>query len=283
MLLICASASLNKSINFAPLAPDAAKLRRLLRRWPAITNMSYERPTKGNKQQLAIDQHFHTAHAIAKFYGEDENVEVRIVESNEIVKRQKRASIFCTKRTWDEKAERGYMSRIEKAFHEEIDHIKPYAKRNHAAISEYFLLWELRFKYHILDLADPKLGVEGTQLTKTQEEILEKKGYCFLRENGIYPSRFISSTSIVIDIDRHWPSLKDIKWGMLESKDAEFVVADSYKEMMLIPFEPRRLFAANFNDMTISNINVARINKESVASSTIFYFGKDLSKCPISL
>ncbi|WP_419226826.1 hypothetical protein [Alteromonas sp. OM2203] len=64
--------------------------------------MLYEPTIKKNPRQLAIEQHFHTAHAISLFYDFDKKVEVMELSSGEIVRRHKRAKIFCTKRTWDQ-------------------------------------------------------------------------------------------------------------------------------------------------------------------------------------
>lgn len=245
--------------------------------------MPYESTTKGNPQRLTIEQHFHTAHAIAKFYGDDGKVEVKIIESNETVKRHKRASIFCAKRAWDERAERGYMASIEAAFHEEIDNVKPVSIRNHAAISRYFLLWGLRFNYHSSPIDDANLkGISGSAVSKEQQEILESKGYSFVREHGVVPSRFLSSIGITIEIDRYWPQFEDVKWGLLEATDSEFLVADSYSDLMLIPFTPKMAFAAGHVDQKIPKHEVAKINKESVLRATSFYFGRDLVQCPIA-
>ena len=75
--------------------------------------MTFERTRKGNPLELAIDQHFHTAHSIAKFYNHKFKVDVFEVSTGKILERNKRAKIFCAKRNWDERAERGYMVNIE--------------------------------------------------------------------------------------------------------------------------------------------------------------------------
>ena len=80
-----------------------------------IKFVPYERPTRRNPQQLAVDKHFHTAHAIAKFCDIDDKVEVKFIDSGEVGRRHKRAKVFCTKRTWDQRAETGYMVSIENA------------------------------------------------------------------------------------------------------------------------------------------------------------------------
>ena len=103
--------------------------------------MPYEPTIRRNPRQLTIEQHVHTAHAISLFYDSDGKVELIDLSSGGIARRHKRAKIFCTKRTWDQRAETGYMVSIESEFHEEIDNIKSFSERNHEAISKYCLLW----------------------------------------------------------------------------------------------------------------------------------------------
>jgi hypothetical protein len=125
-------------------------------------------------------------------------------------------------------------------------------------------------------------GVAGSEdITKEKEEILEKKGYVFVRKNGVLPSRFFSSIKITMERDRYWPEYKDAKWGLLEAVEGEFLVADSYQGFTFIPFTPKLAFAADYDDMKISKIDVAKLNRDSISKATCFYFGKDLNHCPI--
>jgi hypothetical protein len=101
---------------------------------------TFEPVRKGNPYQLTVDQHFYSAHSISKFYGDDSKVEVMDLHSGDTYKRHKRAKLFCTKRTWDQRAESGNMVNIENDFHAQIDHLKPYKKCDHEAISMYFFL-----------------------------------------------------------------------------------------------------------------------------------------------
>jgi hypothetical protein len=248
--------------------------------------MAYETTVKGNPLQLTIDQHFHTAHAISKFCNESGKVQVKLICSGEIVELHKRAKIFCTKRTWDESSEKGYMANIERMFHQQIDKLLSFSARNHEALSQYFLLWYLRFNYHMNPSPDIFLNsISGSSQTKSTEEILEKKGYSFVRDGGRVPSRFSTSLQIKIEIDRAWDAYKDLKWGLLEAIDGEFLVADSYKDQSFLPFmpiAPKLAFAANAQDQRITKIQVAGLNQHSISNATEFIFGHNLSECPVS-
>lgn len=245
--------------------------------------MAYEPTMKKNPRQLTVEQHFHTAHAIAKFYGSDDKVEVKLLGEDKVVKRHKRAKIFCTKRTWDQRAEHGYMVGIETAFHEEIDNIKVFEERKHEVISKYCLLWLHRHQYHLADIDDGQLnGISGSGLTKEQEEILESKGVMFVRDGGIVPSRFDSGLQIQMILDRDWHTCSHFKWGLIEATDGEFLCADSYKDFPFIPVSPNLAFWAGEVDQKITRQQLAEINKLSVEKASEFYFSRKISACPIA-
>lgn len=245
--------------------------------------MAYEPTSKKNPRQLTIEQHFHTAHAISLFYDSDEKVEVMDLSSGEIVKRHKRAKIFCTKRTWDQRAETGYMVPIENDFHKEIDDIKGFSERNHHAISRYCLLWRLRHDQHLRRPADVVLnGFPGSGLTKEQEENLESRSASFIRDGGVVASRFTSGLQIQVSLDRYWDTCSHFKWGLIEALDGEFIVADGYGDFAFIPISPRLAFWAGKSDQQISRQQLAEINKESVSRAKEYYFARKISECPIA-
>ena len=244
--------------------------------------MPYEPTTKENPMELTIEQHFHTAHAIYKFYDSDNKVEVKILSSGEIVKRHKRAKIFCTKRTWDQRAETGYMVPIEASFHEEIDTIKNFSERNHEAISKYCLLWRLRHNYHINDPQNIVLnGISGSNLTKEKEEKFEKKGLSFSREGGVVPSRFSSGLEIQIGLDRYWHNYCHLKWGLIKATEGEFLIADGYGDFAYIPISPKFAFLAGANDQMINSQQLAKMNNETILRAKNDFFARKISECPL--
>lgn len=245
--------------------------------------MTYERVRKGNPLQLVVDQHFHTAHAIAKFYNSENSVEILKISTGEILKRNKRSKIFCAKRNWDERSEKGYMSQIESDFHHQIDDIQTYKNRDHAAISKYLALWRLRHKFHLDRLIDaPLFGVEGEQLTKEQQEILEKKGFGYVNEQAEIPARQLTGAQIQIGIYQIMQAFGDIRWGLLQSKSGHFLCSDCYHKLCFIPISPTIAFAGNLPDRVLSDNEIAIANYHSVNSASEFYFGSYLEKCPIA-
>lgn len=245
--------------------------------------MSFEPPAKGNPNQFVINQHIHTAHAISKFQDQDKKVDVHLFKTNKTERKHKRANIFCTKRNWDQKAETGVMARIERAFHTEINNIKPFSERNHSAISEYFLLWRIRHHFHISRMKDiPCRDITGSNLTKEEEEAIESNGAMFIRENGVVAARFMTGIQILIQLNRQRPGVNNLRWGLLTSTDGEFIVADCYNDLTFMPISPIHAFCAGYPDMEIDRKTVGELNKISKETSTNYYFAKNLTLCPIS-
>lgn len=245
--------------------------------------MPFEKPQKGNPHQFVLQQHFHTAHCIGKFNGDDEKVEVKFIQTGETERKGKRSRIFCAKRNWDEKAEKGLMGDIEDDFHNEINNIKTFENRNHQAISKYFLLWRIRHQFYTAPLEDATLnGISGSGLTKEQEEILESKGAMYVRDGGKVPARFITGMQVLMQLDQQWPFVESLQWGLMEADEGEFIVADCYQDLTCMPISPKLIFCAGFKDQVINKSDVAEINKQSISKSSSFYFARNLDMCPVA-
>ncbi|MCH4813661.1 hypothetical protein [Vreelandella neptunia] len=245
--------------------------------------MSFQKPRKGNPLQLTVDQHFHTAHAIDQFSDDDGYVEVFDLNSGAVLKRRKRAKVFCAKRNWDERAERGYMVSIESQFHDQIDNHRSFADRDHRAISRYLALWRLRHRFHLERAsAAPLNGVTGECLSQEEQEILEKKHVGYVNELGQIPSRQLAGAQIQIGIDQIMVGLGGVRWGLLYAGNGDFLSADCYHEFCFIPISPKYAYAGGFEDRSLAYDQVAEINKKSIASAQEFYFGNTLSACPVA-
>jgi hypothetical protein len=243
--------------------------------------MSNEPTTKGNPQGLTIQQHVHTARAISLFYNNENKVEVHLIAEQQVVQKAKKATVFCTRRTWDQRAETGFMAAIENKFHAQIDQIKPYQDRDHIAITNYWLLWKLRRKYHLNILDDIALnGISGSGLTKDQQEIIERKGGVVIRDSGIISSRFQAGLVIQMELDKSFREFNDLSWGLLEATEGDFLVADGYDDLAFIPIKPRLAFLAGVQDQKISREAVADLNRGSISEAKEYYFARNINFCP---
>jgi hypothetical protein len=245
--------------------------------------MSFEKPQKGNPHKFVIKQHFHTAHIISKFYNSSNQIEVKFSGSNQIEPVSKKSKKFCAKRAWDEKSERGIMADIENKFHEEVNNIKPIGTRSHEAISKYFILWRIRHHMATSEIENPNVkGVSGSDLTKEQEENLESIGCSYFRDDGELPSRFVNGVILIQQLDFQFQDFTEKRWGLLESLNGEFIVADCYQGIMLMPISPTLAFCAGYDDMVIDLQTLININKESIDIASDFCFARDWDKCPVA-
>ncbi|MFT5520135.1 MAG: hypothetical protein ACI9IA_000723 [Enterobacterales bacterium] len=239
----------------------------------------YEPPQEGNPHKITRKQHIHTAYCISMFESGG-YVQLKDISSGDILKRKKRAAIFCAERVWDERAENGYMSGIEKDFHKEVDSAQLGSTRNNLAISSYHLLWFLRHHFSKSLIPDMQLsGVSGSGINKDQSEIFEKKWGGHVRNDGVMPSRFVASTKIQQLIDMNISEYSNIHWGLLSASEGEFLVADCYQDKCFMPISPKLAFCAQVDDAVIDQEHLKKINNESVSKADNYYFGRDLDKC----
>ena len=248
-------------------------------RYKTMTN---EKAQKVKPPQLTSTQHYHSAHAISKFYNNENVVEVMNISYGKISKRSKKSMLY-TEKNWNERAEKGYMYQIESDFHQQIANIKSHELRDHEAISRYLALWRLRHQFHLERLSDAPLhGIKGESYTKEEQVLMEYMGLGYVNKKAEIPARQLTGGQIQLGIDQLMQTLQSIKWGVLKSNNAHFLCADCYHKLGFIPVSPTIALAANMPDQTLSNDEVAIINRQSVESASKFYFGRNLGKCPIA-
>ena len=242
----------------------------------------FEPPQKKNPHQITMNQHCHTARCIRQF----ENngiVQVKRLATDDVIKCKKDNPIFCAQRVWDERAEKGYMAKIENDFHREVDNADLGINRNHTVISMYHLLWCIRHHFYMNPLSDATLvGEFGSGITKDQSEVVESKWGAFVRENGELPSRFLTSLKIQQLIDMNIETYSAINWGLLKATEGEFLVSDSYSGVCFMPITPKLAFYANEKDQEITRDDLAALNNLSKGQAFNFHFGKDLATCYLS-
>jgi hypothetical protein len=93
-------------------------------------------------------------------------------------------------RSWDARAEHGYMKQIEDAFQElasrVISGVTINIDRNDKQKADaFFALWKMRAIFRSADRTEVQFnGVTGARFSHDQEEVFEKAGGQFFREGG---------------------------------------------------------------------------------------------------
>lgn len=251
--------------------------------------MDYEKPQKRNPHQLTIRQHVFPQFLIKNFCDDSGRVSFFEKASAQISAKTPKDSSFCAYRVWDQQAEAGYMKNIEDNFKEiskgVLDkNITQLSEHHQEIATEMFCIWNLRHFYRKNPISDQKLnGAIGLShsYTKDEQEQLEKAHVGFVRDDVSIPGRQVVSVQIqlkMFEIKKRFFS--DGLWGIVTSKEADFLVPDNFNKG-IIPIHPRVSLMFGCSPQVLHKDEVAMINGWAVASSSDYYFGKDLSLCPV--
>ena len=144
--------------------------------------MELEPTQKGNPHQLTLYQHIFPSRSISRFCRDNGNVDMYMFKHSKRREAKPCDKIFCARRKWDERAEKGYGKDIEDKFQRVVDRILQNPSlvlpSENLSITEFYALWNLRYHWSKVPInATPIKGVKGlefTPLTLDTQEQLEK-------------------------------------------------------------------------------------------------------------
>lgn len=247
-----------------------------------------EKTRPGNPNSLTINQHVFPSKSIERFTNQGGRVSVLDLHRRKVIRAKPNNAVFCARRAWDQRAETGYMKRIEDEFQRIVGPLvegnaETLATEHKAAIDRMYALWYMRSRYRELELQEIELvGIAGDDLTKAQEENLEKNGYLFARKGGRMPARQLNGLQIQQRLDRYAVDLAAgvTRWGVISAQSGEFIVPD-VPVYGIIPLTPRLALVQSAPDGMIIERNVAEINRAMSAASKDYVFARDFSSCPL--
>ena len=248
-----------------------------------------ERTRPRNPNSLTGNQHVFPSKSIGRFADQSGRVSVHDLRRDKVFRARPGNSIFYADRAWDQRAESGYMKRIEDDFQRlvapivdgKVQTIPTEAK---AAIDGFFALWYMRSRYREIESQEIELnGISGGNLTKEQEENLEKNGYTFVRNSGKMPARQLNGVELQMRTGNYARDLASsvTRWGVIAAQSGEFVVPD-VPSHGIIPLAPRLALVQSAPDGMITERNLAEINLAMRATSQDYFFARDFSSCPFS-
>jgi hypothetical protein len=246
-----------------------------------------ERTRPGNPNRLTVNQHVFPAKSIERFTDQSGRVSVHQLHRTVVIRAKPDNAVFCARRAWDQRAESGYMKRIEDDFQKIVGPIadgtaKTLASELRGAVDRMYALWYMRSRHRDLESQEIKLNeISGDDLTKEQEENLEKNGYVFARGSGRMPARQINGIELQFRIESYARDLatRVTRWGVIAADCGEFIVPDVPLHG-IIPLTPRLALVQSAPDGMIVERNVAEINKAIKAASQDYFFARDFSSCP---
>lgn len=249
--------------------------------------MIFEKPQKGNPHQLVIKQHVFPVASIERFAALDGCVRVVLLKCGEIKRLKPNNSLFCAQRSWDDSIERGRIKKIEDKFQVIASrlvggHILVVDDVDNDALNEFYAIWSLRFHRRANPISDVVINIvsPSKNYTKDQLEKLEKHGIIGVRPDGSLPGRQIAGVQLSLDIDRMRNSMANVRWGVLRSENAEFLVPDNYFNAAIIPLAPNMCLSLQGENKTITDEEVREVNRLAIQSSRDYFFARDLAKCP---
>jgi hypothetical protein len=238
---------------------------------------------------LTVNQHVFPSKSIERFTGQSGRLSVHDLRRDKVFPARPENSIFLAHRAWDQRAESGYMKRIEDDFQRLVAPIveakaQTIPSEAKAAIDIFFALWYMRSRYREIESQEIELnGISGGDLTKEQEENLEKNGYAFVRENGRMPARQLNGAELQMRTGNYACDLANsvTRWGVISTQSGEFIVPD-VPSHGIIPLAPRLALVQSAPDGMITERNLAEINRAMRATSQEYFFARDFSNCPFS-
>jgi hypothetical protein len=257
--------------------------------------LDFEAIQNGNPHKLTKKQHFVPNESIKRFSNDNKCVQVKNLRSKnqKIISVTPNDDIFWVPRLWDQRAESGYMKKIEDTFQELVDkiiqdQIRFFDDTHNKIICDMYTLWEKRAFFIEEFLKNPVLyhqlnGIQGDNLTKNEQEILESK-YCgYINENAEISNRSLAGLQIQMSID--FSRYVNIRWGILKSTCKEFIMPSNpimpkneneINATIIFPISPSYCLVPTVVYQIASDEDVEELNRLIIQNSKWFYFGKNL-------
>jgi len=241
-----------------------------------------ERPQKGNPHKLTFWQHVFPARSIKRFAGPDGRVAVKRCGAEREFRLLPEDQLFCARRSWDQRAETGFMKQIEDEFQtlaeEVIGGLRAIDVEKSRVVTNFFALWCSRFQRRHSPTPDRRInGVVGESLSKDQEEIREKNRIGYFRVDQMMPGRNIAGMQIQMTIDQIDAQFRGVRWGVVTSREGEFILPDTFDMLTVVPVTPTTCLICAPEDLDISKTETAKLNRLALNSHREYCVARDFA------
>jgi hypothetical protein len=241
---------------------------------------------KGNPHKLTINQHIYPRHALRRFAVNDQ-LQIKRVGMQEVLPVNTKSKIFCAKRAWDQRTETLFSHQIEKSFADIADmlvagKIASFTSSMCDVLRQFYALCADRYYFHINPAPDAAFhSMSGSNLTVDEQEILEQKGYHFLRPDRKMPGRMLAGIHMMAHRMHMMRSSTYQSWGVWKSDEGEFVVSDNFSDIVCLPISPNLFLMANSPNYVLDFKNLAELNAATIMRANKYYFARDFRTTPI--
>jgi len=228
-----------------------------------------------NPHELTLQQHVHSRWCISRFADGSGCVSVLRRAQPVPFPKKPEDEIFCAKRVWDQQTEAGFFKKIEDAFHREVsESLRLGTISDHAAVTEYLAVWEVRSRLSEDPPNDVELAGPGEPpLSKDQEEVIERKWGKFQRGTSL-PGRFFAHARAIRLVDEIMSVYGGIRWGLARVRSVPGLICpDRPASQAYIPIDRKHALVAEWQDRRIGPDDVARWNRDSWSQSRDLVFG----------
>lgn len=245
----------------------------------------YEKTQQNNPHQLTIKQHCFPKKSIERFANDNGLVQTRLKYVGKTVSLKPDDNNFCALRTWDQRAETGFMKEIEDAYQDLADKIsegtivRRLTRDEKDIITDMYILWNCRWHWNKSPVENQEIeGALGVsrEFSRDEEELLEKEGITIIRPNLSIRGRHFTGGKIQQNLFNVRKCMRGCNWGILKSRGAEFIVPDNASDRIFLPVTPSICLDNGEGYRMASERNVGLMNKLSKSTSERFYFGRSL-------
>jgi Protein of unknown function (DUF4238) len=198
--------------------------------------------------------------------------------------------MFCAMRAWDTPAERRFKS-IEDEFQGLAEEVISgstisIGKVDKYKVDRFFGLWKWRAHFRNDEMQDIQLsavtGTEHEEMTRDDEERLEKAGVLSLRKGGKIAAHRWNGLRIDTAINHELLQLSPIRWTVVRASAGQFLVPD-FPTILYIPLHPTLSLCGSVQvwneNASIARDCVININRQVVAECRDYFFAKNLAEC----
>lgn len=241
--------------------------------------MPFEQTSENNPYEITKRQHYHMQAIIKKFAANDK-IQVISKLDNQSRFTDCMDQCFMGRRTWSEECETHISHPIEKKFLAQIKRIENSESIcDHKVISDYHLLWDLRYYFSKNEVEDYNLykNIPCGSLDQEAEELVESWGKVPVRAGGEIASRFKATIYIKELLNRNKHIYKGYKWQIIKSTGFNFISADCYGETLIMAVTPKIFLigARNLKEAVClaTDEEVKKLNEKSIECARELYFG----------
>ena len=152
-----------------------------------------------------------------------------------------------------------------------------------SVVTDMYALWNIRWHHSSQPVVDQALkNVVGLahEYTKDEREQLEKHGIITVKPDLSIPGRHLTGANVQQNLFAVRQEMRHVRWGIVKSRQGEFVVGDNCSAGLLLPVAPDRCLVAGLGYQIIQATDLIRLNRLAVVISRRHYFARSFEACP---